>query len=110
MYSTVKRIVMPHSIALRKGPYWAWMLATLSRQTAKMLTTIATSRATSNALPAGVSASKMISWMRSRREDVRVELADMIYHCILRVRSHAGSGTPRSTDRDDIECGQQIPR
>jgi hypothetical protein len=45
------------------------MLATLSSITAMTLTTIAISRQTSNARPAGVSASKITSCRRARRRD-----------------------------------------
>jgi hypothetical protein len=45
------------------------MLATLSSITAMTLTTIAISRQTSNARPAGVSASKITSCRRARQQE-----------------------------------------
>ncbi len=57
----VNRMVNTHSAARSGPPQTARTPATLSRQTARTLKTMATSNATSNALPPGVSASKMIS-------------------------------------------------
>jgi hypothetical protein len=47
------------------------MLLTLSSITTIILHIIAQSRATSNAFPAGVSASKMISYRRFRQEELK---------------------------------------
>ena len=57
----VKRMVNPHSMNHRMAPYRSRKDVTLSRHTAITLSTIAMSRAISKALPAAVSASKMIS-------------------------------------------------
>lgn len=59
----------PHSRTRRSGPKRSRMSLTLSRHTATTLSTIASSNATSKAFPDGVSASKMISWIRLRHGD-----------------------------------------
>ena len=66
-YSTVNSPVNTHSDVNSTAWYWASIVLTLSRLTLITLSMMATSRATSNALPAGVSASKMISCSRSRQ-------------------------------------------
>ena len=62
------RIVNVHSASRSRAPCSARKLATLSSMTTDTLVRMATISATSNAFPAGVSASKMMTYRRSRHE------------------------------------------
>lgn len=67
IYSTVNAMVKIHSSVLRIRPYFALMDSTLSSITAATLRAMTQRRITSNLFPAGVSASKIISWRRRRQ-------------------------------------------
>ena len=75
----VKRIVTTHSKARSHGPYRAAIEEVLSSMTATTLRMINTISATSKALPAGVSASKMISWIVFRSFDGLLVMAFSLF-------------------------------
>lgn len=61
IYSIVKKIVRIHSNIYNSSPYFELMLGTDSTFTIRILRIMNTNSITSNVLPAGVSASKIIS-------------------------------------------------